>query len=417
MEIGIIVACLITAGFFSGMEIAFFSANRLKIELSQKRGSSSGKLMYKFLKNPSDFIITNLIGINIAVVTLSLTMSKILEPVVARLGLPEFGAVIFETLISTFLILVLSEFIPKILFRVYADTLLPLLIFPFYILYLLLKVVVLFLSSISKLTLRLFGVKVDENKVQYTVVDLEKFIKDHSPEEDEEQQVDTEMFENALYLENIKVRECMVPRKEIVAVEVGETIDQLLAVIIESNHSRILVYKETIDNILGYVHHFDMHNAPKDIASIIMPIGIVPETMALQHLLNHFIKENKSISWVVDEYGGTAGIITLEDILEEIFGEIKDEYDNDELIESQLSQNDFILSGRLEVEHINEQYHLRIPEGDYETLSGFIISHAESIPEKDEIITIEQYEFKILDVSDTKIETVKLTILENNAKE
>ncbi|MCC6571076.1 MAG: CBS domain-containing protein, partial [Chitinophagales bacterium] len=212
------------------------------------------------------------------------------------------------------------------------------------------------------------------------------------------------------YLKKLRVRDCMVPRREITAIDISEPVEELKKIIIETYHSRILIFDDNIDKIVGYIHHFDLHKKPADIASILMPIKVVPEAMHIQKLLNEFIKENKSIAWVVNEYGGTAGVITLEDILEEIFGEIDDEYDKDELVGNQLSKNEFILSGRLEIDRINEDYNLDLPEGDYDTLSGFIIDYHETIPEKNEVIEIGKYTFKIMDVSETKIETVKMVV-------
>jgi CBS domain containing-hemolysin-like protein len=252
----------------------------------------------------------------------------------------------------------------------------------------------------------------NEQKLNFTDIDVDTFIKEHALEEDDADgdEVDNEFFENVLDLKNLKVRDCMVPRREISAIDKNETIEDLKKLIIKTNHSRILIFDDNIDKVRGYVHHFDLHKKPTNIASILIPIKIVPETMHIHKLLNEFIKDHKSMAWVVDEYGGTAGVITLEDILEEIFGEIDDEYDKDEFIENRLSENEYILSGRLEIDYINKEFNLNLPEGDYETLSGLIISHHETIPKKDEIIEINQYIFKILNVSETKIETVKLEV-------
>lgn len=417
METTIILICLLFSAFFSGMEIAFLSVNRLKVELSQKRGSLDGKLIFNFLKKPSNFIVTCLIGNNVTVVCLSIMVAKLLDPIQTQYHLSEFWGVISETIISTILLLVIAEFIPKVLFRIFADSILPVLVYPFYLIFLSLRLVVIFVNSISGLLLKMFGVKLEDSESQYSVVDLEKFIKEHSPEKDETETVDTEMFENALYLENIRVKECMVPRKEIVGIDINDPLSKMVDIVIETNHSRIIIFEDHIDNIKGYAHHFDLLQSPTTLASIVIPIMVVPEIMTLQLLLNKLIKENKSIAWVVDEYGGTAGIITLEDILEEIFGEINDEYDDDDLIENQLSQNEFILSGRLEVDQLNEHYKLNIPEGEYETLSGFIISESANIPQNGEIIEIGNFIFKVLDVSDTKIETVKLTIQKKEIEE
>lgn len=411
MDLLLIVICLALSALFSGIEMAFFTANRLKIELSNQRGTLSGRILAGFIRQPSRFIVTTLLGNNIVLVIFGGLMVKNIELPLATLLGSELWATIIQTFVSTFVLLIAGEYIPKILFKVFADTILPVMALPFYIIFWILRIGVLVIDGMATLILKMFGVKEVETVTTFTSIDLEKFIKDHTPgNEGEEQEVDTEMFENALYLKNLKVRECMVPRREIVAVEVNESIDELKHAIIDSYHSRIIVYEDTVDQVLGYVHHFDLHKNPENIRQILMPIRVVPESMPLQKLLNIMIRENKSIVWVVDEYGGTAGIITLEDIIEEIFGEIADEYDEDEYVEKQLSDNEFILSGRLEIDHLNETYHLNIPDGEYETLSGFIISQTGKIPARQEEITIGPYQFRIMDVSDTKVETVKLTL-------
>jgi putative hemolysin len=410
MDIILIVVCLVLSALFSGIEMAFISANRLKIELSHQRGTVSGKILSDFVKQPSKFIVTTLLGNNIVLVIFGFLMVRTVE-IPLQGAVNDFWATAIQTLFSTIVLIIFGEYIPKILFKVFADTVLPVLAIPFYLIYWILRVGVVIIDGLATLILKAFGIQETENEATFSTIDLEKFIKEHTPGgNNEAQEVDKELFENALYLKNLKVRECMVPRREISAVDVTESIEKLKQTIIESYHSRILVYRESIDNILGYVHHFDLHKMPANIDQILLPISVIPESMPLQKLLNIFIRDNKNIAWVVDEYGGTAGVITLEDILEEIFGEIDDEYDEDEYVENQLSDNEFILSGRLEIDHLNEEYQLNIPEGEYETLSGFIISHTGSIPEKNEEIVIDRYTFKILDVSDTKVETVKLTL-------
>lgn len=411
MDFLFILICLGLSAMFSGIEMAFFSANRLKIELSNQRGSLSGKILSNFIKQPSSFIVTTLLGNNIVLVIFGFLMVRTIEVPLQDLLGSNLWAMIIQTFVSTFILLIVGEYIPKVLFKVFADTVLPFLAVPFYAIYWLLRAGVFVVDGLATIILKVFGVREEQTETTFTSIDLEKFIKDHSPgNEGEEQEVDTEMFENALYLKNLKVRECMVPRTEIVAVDVNDSIEELKSIIIESYHSRVLVYEDSIDNILGYVHHFDLHKNPKSIRDILLTISVIPESMPLQKLLNNMIKENKSIVWVVDEYGGTAGIITLEDVIEEIFGEIADEYDEDEYVEKQLSDNEFILSGRLEIDHLNETYHLNIPEGEYETLSGFIVNHTGKIPEKQEEIIIGSYQFKIMDVSDIKVQTVKLTV-------
>jgi CBS domain containing-hemolysin-like protein len=410
----LIILTLLLSALFSGIEIAFLSANRLKIELSFQRGTLSGKILNDYIKNPSKFIVTTLLGNNIALIAFGILTASLLEPFFEQYIASKFLVLLLQTIISTTIVLFLGEFIPKVLFKVFADTILPITALPFKIIDWILTPAVVVISAISSLFFKIFGIKVSEHDIEFSSVDLEKFIKEHNQTGGEaEEEVDTELFENAMYLKKLRVRDCMVPRREITAVDINDTVDELKKVIVDTYHSRILIYDDNIDKILGYIHHFDLHKKPQTINDILMPIKVVPETMHLQKLLNEFIKENKSIAWVVNEYGGTAGVITLEDILEEIFGEIDDEYDKDELVSNQLSKNEFILSGRQEIDHINEEYNLDLPEGDYDTLSGFIIDHHETIPEKNEIIVIGKYSFKILDVSETKIETVKLEINES----
>lgn len=413
---------LVFSAIFSGIEIAFLSANKLKIELSYQRGSYSGKLLNDYIKNPSKFIVTTLLGNNIALISFGILMAMLLEPLLEPLfkqyfNNPDLFVFLTQTLISTTIVLFLGEFIPKVLFKVFADSILPIMVVPYKIIDIILTPGVWLITALSSLVFKLFGIKVTSHDIEFSSVDLEKFIKDHNhpnKKGDQEEEVDTELFENALYLKKLRVRDCMVPRREITAIDINDSIEELKKLFIETNHSRILVYNDVIDKIIGYIHHFDLHKKPTSIATILIPIKVVPETLQIQQLLNEFIKENKNIAWVVNEYGGTAGVITLEDILEEIFGEIDDEYDKDELIGNQLSKNEFILSGRMEIDRINEDYNLALPEGDYDTLSGLIIDYYESIPEQNEIIQIGKYTFKILDVSETKIETVKLEVTEND---
>jgi len=423
MSIGTILLLLFLAliftAIFSGIEIAFLSANKLKIELSYQRGTYSGKLLNDYIKNPSKFIVTTLLGNNIALIAFGILTSMLLEPILEPIfsdyfTKPELFIFITQTIISTSVILLLGEFIPKVLFKVFADSILPIMVIPYKLIDIVLAPGVLLITALSTLVFKLFGIKVAGHDIEFSSVDLEKFIKEHGKKEGEdEEEVDTELFENALYLKKLRVRDCMVPRREITSIDVNESLDDLKKLIIETNHSRVLVFDNVIDKIIGYIHHFDLHKKPSSIKSILIPIKIVPETLHIQQLLNEFIKENKSIAWVVNEYGGTAGVITLEDILEEIFGEIDDEYDKDDLVVNQISKNEFILSGRLEIDRLNEEYHLDFPEGDYDTISGFIIDYHETIPEKNEKIEIGKYHFKILDVSETKIETVKLEIIQD----
>lgn len=404
------LVCLLLSAFFSGMEMAFISSSKLKIELSKTQGKQSGRALSYFTKHPQRFIGTYLIGNNIALVLFGFALGQILAPIWGEhLPTNELLALLLETFIGTAIVLVFGEFLPKLFFRIKSDKLLHQLAIPFTIFHIILIIPVLFVNWITKLFMRLFfGIKLNEDKPVFSEVDLEHYIKENFHHSVDDSHLDAELLGNALELRDVKVRECMVPRPEITSIEVDSSIEQLKEVIIESGYSKVIVYKDKIDNVLGYVHHFDLHNYPQKIRNIIKPIPVVPETMYAQMLLGEFKRKGRSIALVVDEYGGTAGIITFEDILEEIFGEINDEHDDEDFIEQQLSKNEFLLSGRLEIDYINEKFELKLPEGEYETLSGYIIHLTEKIPEMNETIQTDQFEFIILNVSNTKIETVKL---------
>ncbi len=407
-----LITYLLLSGFFSGMEMAFISSSKLKVELSKSQGKLAGKALAYFMKNPSQFIGTYLVGNNIALVLFSASLGAIVNPFI-EWYLPEKPIVemLAQVFLGTIIILIFGEYLPKLLFRLRADKLLHYFALPFTGIYILLYLPVLLVNFLTKGLIRLFfGINIKESAPVFSEVDLEHYIKEtmYRSQDDE---VDAVLLENALELRDVKVRECMIPRPEVVAIDVKRSIDYLRSTIIETGFSKILIYEEDIDNILGYVHHFDLHNKPTSIRSIIKPIPFVPETMLAQTLMTEFKHTGRSIALVVDEYGGTAGIITFEDVLEEIFGEIKDEHDDDEFIEQQLSKTDFLFSGRLEIDYLNENYSLNLPEAaEYETLSGYIIHLMENIPEREEVINTEHFEFTILNVSNTKIETVKLKI-------
>ncbi|HMU98147.1 MAG TPA: hemolysin family protein [Chitinophagales bacterium] len=403
---------IIIVSILSGIEAIFQTTNRLKIELSYQKGDYTGIILNDYIKNPSKYDITITLGIYLLLVIFSIVSFFHFLPLIDILGVPFALAGFILILINTSIFLLLGVYIPKSIFKLFSDNLLPIFIYPFNVLHWILQPISVIVQALIKFTLSLFGIKNDTATIFYAGIDTDSFIKEHNIEEDndDDNNVDQEFLENVLDLKNLKARDCMVPRREISAISKTGTIDALKEIIVKTNHSRILVYDESIDKIIGYIHHFDLHKKPKDILSILIPIKIIPETIHIKKLLNDFIKDQKSIAWVVDEYGGTAGVITLEDILEEIFGEIDDEYDKDEFIENQLSANEYILSGRLEIDYINKEFDLNLPEGDYDTISGFIIEHYETIPKQNEIIEIGNYIFKILNVSETKIETVKLEV-------
>lgn len=412
MEIVFLIVTILIFAIFSGVEIVFTSGRFLNYKANDYNASTI-KIAQQYSKEPTILLISCLTVKLLSLGFISIfIVHEILMMTISWSQIAWYEKTGMISVISLLIFLtLLLEFLPKSLSRLYAEEIVPafsfLVLQVFKILYYPSKAI----QKISSIFLHFFKVTTVHVKIEYTALDIERLIQEHQASSDtNDMQVDTELFENVLFLKNQKVRECMVPRNEISAIEINESIDSLKEIIIKTYHSRILVYEDSIDNVIGYVHHFDLHKHPSSISDILIPIKIVPETMPVQSLMNLLIAENKSIAWVVNEYGGTAGVITLEDILEEIFGEIDDEYDDKEYIEKQLSRNEFILSGRLEIDRINEEYHLDIPEGEYETLSGMIVNHIGSIPSENEVIIIDKYLFKILNVSETKIETVKLTV-------
>ena len=416
---------LILIGFLSGIEIAFISANKFSIELNKKQGTFSGKTWGRLSDNPTRFIGTVLVGLNVVLVIYGLLIGDMLYPVWKWIEgkLPDsavdylkFIRLLIETILSTSIILFV-EFLSKAFFKARNNTILSI---PFisylaaFFYWLFSSVATLFVNLAEWILTFIFNVKLNNKKEAFSKVDLEHFVQ-QSKHHDEESssEINKEFFENALSLSEIKLRECLIPRKEIEGVESTVEIEKVKAKFIETKLSKLLVYENNIDTILGYIHHLDMFKNPSSIKEILHPIPTVPETMSATDLMNKFSKERKSIAWVIDEFGGTAGIVTMEDLLEEIFGEIEDEYDGAEsLIDKQLSQDEFIFSGRLELDFISEKYHLAFNGNEgAETLSGYIIQNLEDIPKQKERIIIGNFEFDILNVSDTRIETVKVKVL------
>lgn len=396
------------------MEIAFFTANKFRIELKSKQGSLNARLIASFLKKPSDFIGTILVGNNIALVLYGSMMAVLLEPrIMAALGHDfdnEIVVLLIQTTLSTLVVLLLGEFIPKSLFRLHADRLLhvfALLMQVFYVLlYPLVRMVVYLADGFLRLV---FGMKIEENNPVFGKSDLDHLVQENKQDDFEgHQEVDLNYFQNALYFTEVKVRECMVHRTEIVAISKSESIERLKEMFSQTEHSKILVYEENIDNIVGYVHFQAMLHRPADIASITLPVLIVPETKPAIQLLKQFNVERRSLALVVDEFGGTSGIVTVEDLVEEIFGEIEDEHDVEELIEKQVSEHEYIFAARHEIDYLNDKYKLDLPEGDYETLGGLIFEHHQSIPEQNELIEIDGFSIVALTVAETRVETVRL---------
>jgi CBS domain containing-hemolysin-like protein len=413
---------LLLIGFFAGIEIAFVSANKLSIELRKKQGTYSGKIWGEYADNPALFIGNTLVGLNIVLVVYGLLWSSFMTGIWHnKIGDFEWEItnpylhLIIETSIST-LCLLFFEFMFKAFFRAKNDKILRS-NFITYIVQFFFKglawLASAFVDMAEWILKYIFNVKLNEHKDAFTKIDLEHFLqqsKNHDEEDSSE--INKELFENALSLSDTKIRECLVPRKEIEGIEITATIEQVKQKFITTQLSKLLVYDTNIDTIVGYIHQLDLFKNPADIKAVLLPISAIPESMSATDLMNKFTKERKSIAWVVDEFGGTAGIVTMEDLLEEIFGEIKDEYDTEEFVEKQLATNEFIFSGRLELDFITEKYHLHFPDSDeMETLSGFIIQNRDDIPKQKENFTIGNFQFDILNVSDTRIETVKLKVL------
>ncbi|NSL89706.1 HlyC/CorC family transporter [Chitinophaga sp. Mgbs1] len=413
----ILVFLVLLAGFFAGIEAAFANVNKLSIELKKKQGRATGKILASFNENPSRFLATSLVGLTITLVIYSILLAGFFSPIwEASTARPEnvpMPLVIFlEILLASLIMLFLGFFIPRAIFRSRPEALLSFFALPISIVAKPLYIIGNVLVSISEWMLKyLFNVRILETRESFTRVDVEHFIRQSQQHFGENQELNTELFENALSLAHVKIRGCLIPRKEIEALDIKSPIIDARQKFMETKLSKIIIYDQTIDNILGYIHQLDMFKNPQDIASIIHPILAVPETMSAIDLLSKFNKERKSIAWVVDEFGGTAGIVTIEDVLEEIFGEIKDEHDVEEFVEKQIAEKEYIFSGRLELDYLNEKYSLDFPEDESETLSGYIINHHETIPKIKDRIIIGDYEFDILNVTDTRIEMVKMKIL------
>ena len=411
VDITIILISIIFSAFFSGMEIAFVSANKLHIELEKKRKGFIPNILRKLTKNSSKFITTMLVGNNISLVLYSYFMGKV---IVEYYGI---NSILIQTVISTILILVTAEFLPKAIFRVYANETLKILALPAYFFYVLLYVFSFVINGISDFFLKfIFRTDKDAQQTVFSKEELGNYITEQLEfGNDSEEEIDSEIqiFQNALEFQKVKAREIMVPRTEILAIEIHEKVSKLCESFINSGFSKILVYKTSLDDIIGYVNAFELFKKPKTIKSILLPVEIVPESMMINDVLNSLMKKRKSIAVVVDEYGGTSGMITVEDVVEELFGEIEDEHDVQELTDERITETEFNFSARLEIDYLNEEYNLSIPKEEaYETLGGFIIDHTENIPEKGEVLEILGYEITILGVSSSKIEEIRLKILD-----
>lgn len=413
--VGLIIVTLVLIGFFAGYEIAFVSVNRLSIELKKKQGKTSGIILGKFMEQPANFIGSCLVGLNIFLVIYGLLFSELLHPAFEYLKIENsLVKLLFDAVLSTTVVLLFGEFLPKAIFKAKNDFLLAVFAPIANFFYKILQPFASFFVDAAEWILKyLFNINVKNKTEAFTHVDLEHFIKqneDHDGQDNPEHS--KELLKNAMSLPTIKIRECLVPRTEIEGIDINATINDLKKHFVETKLSKLVVYDNSIDEIRGYIHQLDLFKKPTEIKDILLPIPVVPESMGATDLINKFTKERKSIAWVVDEFGGTAGIITMEDLLEEIFGEIKDEHDEEEFVEKQISQTEFIFSGRLELDYLKENFNLTFSEDtESETLSGYIIDKHEAIPAAKEVIVIDHYQFDILNVSDTRIEMVKMKLL------
>lgn len=408
-----ILISLLFSAFFSGMEIAFVSSNKLRFELDKTDKSLSSRILDIFYRNPSRFITTMLVGNNIALVVYGLQMAILLEPYIARFVSSEALIVLLQSVISTLLILVTGEFIPKMIFKINPNFSLKLFVFPLFVIYIVFYPLSTFSSLLSFVLLKLAGIKNLKNSSDRALgkVDLDYFIQQSIEDAPQNSNMDKEVkiFQNALDFSNVRLRDCIVPRTEIVACDMETTLDELKNKFIETGLSKIIVYKENIDDIIGYIHSSELFAHPSNWTDVVRPVPIVPETMAANRLMKVLMGNKKSMAVVVDEFGGTAGIVTLEDLVEEIFGEIEDEHDTRSYVARKVSENEYILSGRMEIDTLNEKFGLELPESDnYVTIAGFILYYLEKFPKLNETVEIGRFSFKILKMTATKIELVRM---------
>ncbi len=413
----LILVSLLLSAFFSGMEIAFVSANRLKIEVDKRQRNTSFKIINIFTENPGQYISTMLTGNNIALVIYGIFFAESVEPFISSyISSNDFIILIIQTIFSTLLILVTAEFLPKTIFKQNANFFLKKFAVPVLFFYVFLYPVAKFTVWFSAVFISLFSgkkIKTEKGNTRLKKIDLDYFLSETEDviDESSEESGDVKIFKNALDFSETKVRECMIPRNEIVAENINADIDIVKKKLIESGFSKIFIYKENIDNIVGYVHTLAIFKNSKSIKSALSDMPIVPETMQANKLLNKLLKEHKSVALVVDEFGGTSGIVTMEDIIEEIFGEIKDEHDKDSYTEIKINNKEYIFSGRMEIDYLNEKYKMELPESkEFETLAGYIFFLYEQIPEINEVIETEKYIFKVIDVKGPKIEKIHVKI-------
>lgn len=422
----VVLICLLFSAFFSGMEIAFISSDKLRIELASKQGALSGRLLSPFLQKPSRFIGTTLVGNNIALVLYSIFMASLLDPWLEA-QLPEvinndITILIIQTILATILVLIVAEFTPKSTFLTDPNGLLSIFVIPMTIIYYIMYPIVWVIDKVAQFVIiYVLGFKYQEDKPVFGLTDLNNYIKNtlradtvydrnRHVTQQANPRIDTKIFSNALEFKTVKVRECMIPRTEVVAVDIEDTMQDLKEAFMQSGHSKIIVYKESIDEVIGYCHSLELFKKPQSISQILTPIIIVPETIPANELMIQFITEHKSLALVVDEFGGTAGIVSMEDIIEEIFGDIQDEHDVEDWVEMQLDENNFLISARHETDYLNEKFDWVIPSGDYDTLGGYILSLTGEIPSTGDIITVPPFTFTVMSMHENRIDNVKVTV-------
>ena len=409
----IAISTLLFSAFFSGVEIAFISANKLKLELDKNTGKFPANIITYFSKNESDFITTMLVGNNIALVVYGIVMTQILTPQITDYFNSDFALLLVQTIITTLIVLVTAEFLPKAIFRIYPNQILRIFSIPIWLFFVFFRPVALLMLFLSKLVLKyLLGQKMEDGKQVFGKTDLDEYLSNvKSAEGVEDSRVEVEMLQNVLDLTDKKLRECMIPRTKLVAMDILSPISEIKNRFIATKLSKILIFKGNIDKVIGYIHSSDLFRNPQNVRSILLPIPFVPESMSVMQLLNQFIESNKGVALVVDEFGGTSGMLTIEDVTEEIVGEIVDEHDVEEITDKKLAKNKYQLFAGLDIELVNKKYNLTLPESnEYETIAGLILDHLEEIPQKNDVIKLEEFQFTIIKVNDTAIQEVQLKV-------
>ena len=413
MLVTIAISTLLFSAFFSGVEIAFISANKLKLELDKNTGKFPSNIISFFSKNESDFITTMLVGNNIALVVYGIVMTQILTPEIKYYFSSDFSLLFVQTIITTLIVLVTAEFLPKAIFRIYPNQILSFFSIPIWLFFVFFRPVAVFMLFLSKLVLKHFlGQKIKDGKQVFGKTDLDEYLSNvKSVEGLEDSRVEVEMLQNVLDLTDKKLRECMIPRINLVAMDISSPINEIKNRFIFTKLSKILIFKGNIDKVIGYIHSSDLFRNPQNVRSILLPIPFVPESMSVMQLLNQFIDSNKGVALVVDEFGGTSGMLTIEDVTEEIVGEIVDEHDVEEITDKKLAKNKYQLFALLDIELVNKKYNLSLPESDeYETIAGLILHHLEEIPKKNDVIKLEEFQFTIIKVNETSIQEVYLNV-------